>query len=118
MLLKNFGVTRLKRVVFYDYDEIGPLTDYNFRRIPEPRDYYDELSSEPWYSVGADDVFPEEFPRFLIGRRDIRDIFQRLHGDLYDAGFWIDAQKRLEAGELMDVFPYRQRLRFCHKYGQ
>ena len=116
MLLKNFGVTRLKRVVFYDYDEIGPLTDYNFRRIPEPRNYEDELSSEPWYSVGANDVFPEEFPRFLIGRRDIRAIFQRLHGDLYDAAFWIDAQKRLEAGELMDVFPYRQRLRFGQKY--
>jgi len=24
MLLKNFGVTRHERIVFYDYDEIGP----------------------------------------------------------------------------------------------
>ncbi len=118
MLLKNFGVTRLKRVVFYDYDEIGPLTDYNFRRIPEPRDHYDEMSAEPWYSVGPNDVFPEEFTRFLIGRRDVREIFQRLHGDLYDVKFWIDAQKRLKAGELLDVFPYRQRLRFKNKYGK
>ncbi len=117
MLLKNFGLTRLKRVVFYDYDEIGPLTDYNFRRIPEPRDYYDELSSEPFYSVGPNDIFPEEFPRFLIGRKDIREIFQRTHGDLYDVGFWIDTQKRLRAGELFDVFPYRQRLRFIYQYG-
>jgi len=118
MLLKNFGVTRLKRVVFYDYDEIGPLTDYNFRRIPEPRDHYDEMSAEPWYSVGPNDVFPEEFTRFLIGRRDVREIFQRLHDDLYDVKFWIDAQKRLKAGELLDVFPYRQRLRFKNKYGK
>ena len=112
MLLKNFGVTRLKRVVFYDYDEIGFLTDYNFRRIPEPRDYYDELSSEPWYSVGPNDVFPEEFPRFLIGRKDIRDIFYKLHGDLYDVTFWRGVQERLRGGEIFDVFPYRQRLRF------
>lgn len=112
MLLKNFGVTRLKRVVFYDYDEIGFLTDYNFRRIPEPRDYYDELSSEPWYSVGPNDVFPEEFPRFLIGRQDIREIFYKLHGDLYDVTFWRKVQERLRNGEIFDVFPYRQRLRF------
>lgn len=112
MLLKNFGVTRLKRVVFYDYDEIGFLTDYNFRRIPEPRDYYDELASEPWYSVGSNDVFPEEFPRFLIGRQDIREIFYKLHGDLYDVTFWRKVQERLRSGEIFDVFPYRQRLRF------
>ena len=34
MLLKNFGVTRHKRVVFYDYDELRPLTDCNFRKVP------------------------------------------------------------------------------------
>lgn len=37
MLLKNFGVTRHGRVVFYDYDEICYLTEVNFRYIPEPR---------------------------------------------------------------------------------
>lgn len=37
MLYKNFGVTRHKRVVFYDYDEIEYLTDCNFRVIPAPR---------------------------------------------------------------------------------
>ena len=34
MLLKNFGVTRHGRVVFYDYDEICYLTDVNFRALP------------------------------------------------------------------------------------
>ncbi len=117
MLLKNFGVTRLKRVVFYDYDEIGFLTDYNFRRIPEPRDYYDEMSSEPWYSVGPDDVFPEEFTRFLIGRPELRSLFLKYHADLFDVTFWINTQKQLRSGELVDVFPYRKRLRFRKKYG-
>lgn len=117
MLLKNFGVTRLKRVVFYDYDEIGFLTDYNFRVIPEARDYEDEMSAAPWYSVGHMDVFPEEFPRFLIGRKEVRDIFLRLHGDLFSPGFWIKTQERLRNRELVGVFPYRQKLRFRRKYG-
>lgn len=117
MLLKNFGVTRLRRVVFYDYDEIGYLTDYNFRKIPEARGYEDELSSEPWYSVGPDDVFPEEFPRFLIGRPDIRQMFLNHHGDLFDVGFWIGMQELLRRGEIIDVFPYRRRRRFVNMYG-
>ncbi|MBK7872021.1 MAG: bifunctional isocitrate dehydrogenase kinase/phosphatase [Saprospiraceae bacterium] len=44
MLLKNFGVTRLRTVVFYDYDEIMFLTDCNFRRIPPPRSFEDEMA--------------------------------------------------------------------------
>lgn len=118
MLLKNFGVTRLKRVVFYDYDEIGFLTDYNFRVIPEPRDDYDEMSSEPWYSVGPNDVFPEEFTRFLIGRRDIRELFTRLHGNLFEAKYWRSVQAQLRRGQIMDVFPYRKRLRFKRIFGE
>ena len=115
MLLKNFGVTRLERVVFYDYDEIGFLTDYNFRRIPEPRDEYEEFSSEPYYHVGPNDIFPEEFPRFLIGNREIREIFYKLHGNLFDIVFWRDMQKRLKQGELIDIFPYRESLRFINQ---
>ncbi|RMG77249.1 MAG: bifunctional isocitrate dehydrogenase kinase/phosphatase [Bacteroidetes bacterium] len=112
MLLKNFGVTRLQRVVFYDYDEIGFLTDYNFRKIPESRDDFDEYSADPWFSVGPNDVFPEEFKRFLIGRKEIREIFYRLHGDLFDVDFWQKTQERLRRGELITVLPYRHRIRF------
>ncbi len=112
MLLKNFGVTRLKRVVFYDYDEIGFLTDYNFRYMPEPRDHYEEMSSEPFYHVGENDVFPEEFLKFLIGKKEIRDIFMRLHGDLFDVKFWKDMQEKQKRKEIIEVFPYKKSLRF------
>lgn len=118
MLLKNFGVTRLKRVVFYDYDEICFITDCNFRRIPEASRYEDELSSEPWYSVGVMDVFPEEFPRFLIGRSEIRDIFFRRHGNLYDVTYWTAVQERLRQGEIFDFYPYRRRLRFRNLWAE
>jgi isocitrate dehydrogenase kinase/phosphatase len=46
MLLKNFGVTRHLRVVFYDYDEILFLTECRFRHIPAPRRPEDEWSGE------------------------------------------------------------------------
>ena len=57
MLIKNFGLTNMGRVVFYDYDELCPLTVCNFRRLPQARYYDDEMSAEPWYTVGEHDVF-------------------------------------------------------------
>ena len=37
LLLKNFGVTRHRRVIFYDYDELCLLSDCRFREMPVPR---------------------------------------------------------------------------------
>ena len=68
MLYKNFGVTRQGRVVFYDYDELCYLTECKFRAIPEAPYPEMEMSDETWYSVGPDDVFPEEFATFLLTR--------------------------------------------------
>ena len=109
MLLKNFGVTRHGRVVFYDYDEICNLTEVNFRKIPEPRYPEDEMSSEPWYSVGVNDVFPEEFPRFLFADINHRKLFNELHGDLYLASYWQGLQEAIREGKVIDVFPYRRK---------
>lgn len=109
MLLKNFGVTRHGRVVFYDYDEISYLTEMNFRYIPEARYPEDEMASEPWYSVGPNDVFPEEFPRFLFADIRHRRLFAKLHGNLYDARYWQSLQEQIRAGTVIDVFPYRRR---------
>ena len=112
MLLKNFGVTRHGRVVFYDYDEICYLTEVNFRRIPAARTEEDALSAEPWYSVAPSDVFPEEFEQFLFGRASIRQLFRELHGELYDAAYWQGLQTKIRMGELLDVFPYPADKRF------
>jgi isocitrate dehydrogenase kinase/phosphatase len=109
MLLKNFGVTRHGRVVFYDYDEISYLTEVNFRRIPPPRYPEDEMSGEPWYSVGPNDVFPEEFPRFLFVDLGQRRLFNQLHGDLFTAEYWQSLQEAIRAGKVIDVFPYRRK---------
>ena len=112
MLLKNFGVTRHGRVVFYDYDEICYLTDVNFRAIPEATNMEDEMSADPWYSVAPNDVFPEEFRRFLFGRAQTKRLFEKMHGDLFDPDYWRELQRAIRHGQVIDVFPYRRRRRF------
>ena len=112
MLLKNFGVTRHGRVVFYDYDEICPLDECNFRTLPKPQTEEQLLSGQPWYDVAANDVFPEEFRLFFSGNRRAREAFEALHADLYQADFWIARQHRVREGRYGDIFPYRRRYRF------
>jgi len=115
MLYKNFGMTRQGRVVFYDYDEVAYMTDCNFRRIPPPRTPEDEMASEPWYTVGPADVFPEEFGTFLLGDPRIRSLFMKHHAELLDAAFWQKKQAGIRAGLLEDVFPYPESMRFHHQ---
>ena len=112
MLLKNFGVTRHNRVVFYDYDEIAYMTDCNFRRIPPPTSFEDEMAAEPYWSVGPNDVFPEQFERFLVANPRAREIFLERHRDLTDPQFWTDSQARIRAGIQEDVFSYPDSCRF------
>lgn len=108
LLLKNFGVTRHGRVIFYDYDELCRVTDCNFRDMPRPQDLDEEMSSEPWFYVGDKDIFPEEFLRFLGFSGPLREVFLAAHGDLLTADFWRKMQARHNAGEIMDIFPYKQ----------
>jgi isocitrate dehydrogenase kinase/phosphatase len=115
MLWKNFGVTRYRRVVFYDYDEIEYLTDCNFRRIPPAPNEEMEMSGEPWYSVARNDVFPEEWGTFLLGQPKIRKAFLKYHRDLLDVDFWQQTQEIIRRRELEDFFPYPQDLRFCNR---
>ena len=115
MLLKNFGVTRHGRVVFYDYDEIEPLIDCHFRRIPPPRDELDEMSGQPWYSVGPKDIFPEEFRLFFSGNARARAAFDAQHADLYDADFWTGQQEQIRNGVVEDFYPYPRRIRFSQR---
>jgi len=111
ILLKNFGVTGRGRVVFYDYDEISLLTEVSFRRLPTARDEVEESSAEPWFHVGARDVFPEEFLRFLFPPGRLREIFVEFHGELLDAAWWIARQEEIRSGKQPDFIPYPDEVR-------
>lgn len=108
MLLKNFGVTRSGRVVFYDYDELTRVTECNFREMPQTTEPDQEMSADPWFGVGDRDVFPEEFRNFLGVRGELREVLEQHHGDLFGVRFWQRVQDRVKAGEVIEIFPYER----------
>ena len=116
LLCKNFGVTRAGRVVFYDYDEVSTLGELTFRCLPAPRDDAEETSAEPWFSVGPQDVFPEEWPTFIFASPRDRALFHHLHPELLDATWWSARQQDLRNGVIADVLPYPEELRFQVRY--
>jgi isocitrate dehydrogenase kinase/phosphatase len=114
LLLKNFGVTRHGRVIFYDYDELCFVTDCQFRDLPQASDDEDEMRGEPWFYVGDKDIFPEEFLTFIGLQGEQRATFLAAHQDLLTAHYWRQVQARHRAGELFEVLPYRPERRL-HK---
>ncbi|HEX6368974.1 MAG TPA: bifunctional isocitrate dehydrogenase kinase/phosphatase [Longimicrobium sp.] len=108
LLLKNFGVSRHGRVIFYDYDELALLTDVRFRALPVARNDDEEMSAEPFFSVDEKDVFPEQWLPFLVPAGPLREVFLREHADLLTVEFWAGMQRRQETGEIPDFYPYPQ----------
>jgi isocitrate dehydrogenase kinase/phosphatase len=68
----------------------------------------EEMSGEPWFYVGENDIFPEEFIRFLGLSDRLREAFVSAHGEVLTGRFWRDLQERHRAGEIVDIFPYKQ----------
>jgi isocitrate dehydrogenase kinase/phosphatase len=106
LLLKNFGVSRHGRVIFYDYDELALLTEMNFRALPSAQSHEDEMSAEPFFSVDERDVFPEQWMPFLVPPGPLRAAFLDAHADLLTPAFWRGMQRRQQRGEIPDVYPY------------
>jgi isocitrate dehydrogenase kinase/phosphatase len=106
LLLKNFGVTRHGRVIFYDYDELCQVTDCNFRDVPQATNDEDEMRGEAWFYVNDNDVFPETFLNFLAFDAAERAALTRMHGEILTAAFWRGVQERLREGEVLEVLPY------------
>ena len=93
LMPKNFGVTAHGDVVFYDYDEICLLTDCSFRELPTAPSQDEESSAEPWFYVGPNDVFPEQWLPFLSVPMPLQAVFLERHGELLSAAWWRHAQQ-------------------------
>lgn len=111
LLTKNFGVTAGGRVVFYDYDELCPLAQCRFRAIPAARHDDEDLHDGPWFHVGPDDVFPEQFPTFLGVPAPLREALTARHGHLFDPAWWRAQQAAQAAGDGGEVAPYPEACR-------
>lgn len=108
LLVKNFGVTRRGRVVFYDYDEIIPLSECRFKKLPPG----EGMGGESEVVADERDIYPEELRFFLWGSPKLRRVFEEHHGDLFTVAWWRKMQKSLARGEMPDVFPYPHVRRF------
>jgi len=115
MLLKNFGVTRHGRVIFYDYDEITYMNEVNFREKPKAVTEEQLYAAEPWYTVLPGDMFPEEIATFALANPSYLKAFKIHHDDLLTASYWQKCQKDVANGIYKDVFPYPEKYRFCHQ---
>jgi len=113
MLLKNFGVTRHNRVIFYDYDEITYMNEVNFRVKPVPVTEEQIYAAEPWYSVAPGDMFPEEIATFALANPKYLKAFKIHHEDLLTASYWQECQRNVAEGLYVDVYPYPDKFRFC-----
>lgn len=112
LLLKNFGVTRHGRVIFYDYDELCTVTECRFRDVPRAQNDEDEMRAEAWFHVNENDVFPETFIQFLGFDAHLKEVFLRVHGEILTASWWRGIQQRLLEGDVLEVLPYhRHRVR-------
>ena len=118
LLWRNFGVTRNGRVVFYDYDEIEYLTDCHLP--PDP------AAAEPGGRARRASRGTAS-PATTCSRRSSRRScsatcgcarrFLRHHAELLEPEFWQECQRRIEAGEIVDFFPYPESLRFRNRFG-
>jgi isocitrate dehydrogenase kinase/phosphatase len=106
LLMKNFGVTRHGRVIFYDYDEVTFVTQCNFRPLPDSSHLEDEMSADPWFFVAPNDVFPEEFIKFFGFNAELQQVFRKYHSELLSFEWWSRIKERLEHGETIEVLPY------------
>lgn len=107
MLLKNFGVSRHGRLIFYDYDELAALSECRFRELPQSSHDPDDTAGEPWYYVGERDIFPEEFRTFLGLRGEPLAAFLAHHEELLAVPFWHRMQNVHDRSEVLDIVPYR-----------
>jgi isocitrate dehydrogenase kinase/phosphatase len=109
LLLKNFGVTSHRRVIFYDYDELCLISDCVFRDLPQPRNEEEETSGEPWFHCGPHDVFPEQWLPFLSIPGQLQEVFLKHHAEVLTASWWRGQQAHAAEGNrfMLPAMPAR-----------
>ena len=117
LLFKNFGVTRYGRVVFYDYDEIDYLTNCNFRHMPQPADRGTGNGRRALVCGRAQRRFSGGIRHLPADRR----AGARVHAPSRRPArcrVLAGTQQLIAAGQMQDVFPYAEALRFCNLSGR
>ena len=100
----------------------GRLLRLRRDRVPDRRQVpQDPAAAEPRGGAGERAVVWRRFPTTSFRRSSRRSCsatracassFMRHHADLLEPEFWQECQRRIEAGEIVDFFPYPESLRF------
>ncbi|CAN5426723.1 bifunctional isocitrate dehydrogenase kinase/phosphatase [soil metagenome] len=106
LLLKNFGVTNDKKVVFYDYDEVVALSDCSFKTLRQKKHDEEEYEADYQGVVMENDVFPEELVKFLVPEGYLRNALLEAHGELFSVEFWNQWKDFHRQGKFIDLQPY------------
>jgi isocitrate dehydrogenase kinase/phosphatase len=117
-LPKNFGVSRLGRVMLYDYDDLDDLVCWNFRKLPEPPPWAEMLPYEDWLSRRESDVFPEHDFRIFTVPAHSGSVFLKHHADLLAPGFWNSIKDQLQSGSVPEFYPYPEKKRLPTRLGR
>lgn len=104
---RNYGVSRILKVYLFDYDAIEDLTDVKVRTNTTRIDGEEDIPD--WFFEEGPVFLPEELETHLrIEDRDLRRLFREAHGELLTVEYWTGLQRRLEAGEVPRITPYRE----------
>ena len=66
-----------------------------------------------WFYAGPNDIFPEQFPKFLGLAPPLMEALKKAHGEIFDVEWWKELQTRLKAGDYPDTPPYPDALRLA-----
>lgn len=109
----NYGVTRSRRIVLFDHDDVMPIEQAEFLEKPRPRDDDEELEPEEDRVVARPgDFFVDEISRYAGFPTRLHGIFDSTHADLFTVAFWRSIKARVERGDMVDIAPYDRKKRF------
>jgi isocitrate dehydrogenase kinase/phosphatase len=102
---RNYGVGRYGRVLLFDYDAVEKLTDVKIRtnlgREPGEEDVPD------WFFEDGVVFLPEELEYGMQLKNDeARRYFRRVNADLMTTAYWLDVQRQLLRGEVLELRVY------------
>lgn len=107
MLIKNFGVSGERRVIFYDYDEVTLVTECDYLQLPAR--WEEEDGTERSAVVLPNHIFPQELLRFLMPDR-YKKYLEKDFNFLFLPEFWNELKQRLNENMVFDQAPYRPNL--------
>ena len=109
---RNYGVSHFLKVYLFDYDALEVFVDVKIRSNLDRFDGEEDIPD--WYFEDGVIFLPEEIEAGLcIRKREQRQIFRELHGDLLTPDYWDSLQSELrhDLVPAIKVYPETCRLR-------